>query len=98
MDCIVHRVTKSWTRLSDFHFLNCYWDATDFIIVLVVQSCLTIGDPMDCSLPDSLSIEFSRQEYWSGLPFPPLGDLDSGIELGSPALWADSLLSEPLRK
>ena len=35
----------------------------------------------------SLSIGFSRQEYWSGLPFPPPGDLpDSGIESGSPAL------------
>ena len=35
---------------------------------------------------------FSRQEYWSGLPFPPPGDLpDSGIEPGSPALQADSL-------
>ena len=38
---------------------------------------------------------FSRQEYWSGLPFPPLGDLlDPGIEPMSPALQADSLLSE----
>ena len=35
---------------------------------------------------------FSRQEYWSGLPFPPLGDLPNlGIELVSPALKADSL-------
>ena len=34
-----------------------------------------------------LSMEFSRQEYWSGLPFPPLGDLrDPGIEPASPAL------------
>ena len=43
-----------------------------------------------------LSMEFSRQEYWSGLPFPTPGDLpDPGIEPGSPALQADSLLSEP---
>ena len=42
------------------------------------------------------SIEFSRQEYWSGLPFPSPGDLpNSGIEPGSPALQADALLSEP---
>ena len=41
-------------------------------------------------------MEFSRQEYWSGLPSPPPGDLpDAGIEPGSPALQADSLLSEP---
>ena len=43
-----------------------------------------------------LSIEFSRQEYWSGLPFPFSGDFpDLGIEPESPALQADSLLSEP---
>ena len=39
---------------------------------------------------------FSRQEYWSGLPFPSPGDLpDSGIEPGSPTLQADALTSEP---
>ena len=42
------------------------------------------------------SMEFSRQKYWSGLPFPSPGDIpDPGIEPGSPALWADTLLSEP---
>ena len=41
-------------------------------------------------------MEFSRQEYWSGLPFPSPGDLpNSGIEPGSPALQANSLPSEP---
>ena len=39
---------------------------------------------------------FSREEYWSGLPFPSPGDLPHpGIEPGSPALQADSLPSEP---
>ena len=39
---------------------------------------------------------FSRQEYWSGLPFPSPGDLpDPGVEPGSPALEADALTSEP---
>ena len=43
-----------------------------------------------------LSMEFSRQEYWSGLPFPSPGDVpDPGIEPGSPALQAASLPSEP---
>ena len=43
-----------------------------------------------------LSLEFSRQEYWSGLPFPSPGDRpDPGTEPGSPALQADSLPSEP---
>ena len=42
-----------------------------------------------------LSMGFSRQEYWSGLPFPSPGDLpDPGIEPGSPSLWADTLPSE----
>ena len=42
-----------------------------------------------------LSMEFSRQECWSGLPFPSPEDLpDPGIEPRSPALQADSLLSE----
>ena len=46
-----------------------------------------------CQAP--LFMEFSRQEYWSGLPFPSLGDLpDSEIEPRSPALQADSLPSE----
>ena len=41
-------------------------------------------------------MEFSRQEYWSGLPFPSPGDLpDTGIEPRSPALQADALPSEP---
>ena len=41
-----------------------------------------------------LSMEFSRQEYWSGLPFPTPVDLpDPGIEPGSPSLQADSLPS-----
>ena len=44
----------------------------------------------------SPSMEFSRQEYWSGLPFSSPGDLpDPGIEPESPALQADALLSEP---
>ena len=41
-------------------------------------------------------MEFSRQQYWSGLPFPSPGYLpDPGIEPGFPALQADSLPSEP---
>ena len=42
---------------------------------------------------------FSRQEYWSGLPFPSAGDLPNpGIEPGSAALQADTLPSEPLKE
>ena len=43
-----------------------------------------------------LCLGFPRQKYWSGLPFSPPGDLpDTGIESGSLALQADSLLTEP---
>ena len=46
-----------------------------------------------------LSMGFSRQEYWSGLPCPPPGDLpNAGIEPRSPALQADSLPAEPQGK
>ena len=54
----------------------------------------TLCDPVDCSLPGSM--RFSRQEYWSGLPFPSPGDLpDPGIEPRSPTVQADALTSEP---
>ena len=44
-------------------------------------------------------MEFSRQEYWSGLPFSSPGDLpDPGIEASSPTLQADAFLSELLGK
>ena len=60
----------------------------------VAQSCLTLCDPMA-----SWSMGFSRQEYWSGLPFLSPGDLpDPEIEPGSPALEADALTSEPPEK
>ena len=47
----------------------------------------------------TLSMGFSRQEYWSGLPCPPLGDLlDPGMEPASPTLAGGSLPSVPPRK
>ena len=58
-------------------------------------SVLSDYDPMECSLLGSSVMEFSRQEYWSGLPFPLPRDLpDPRIEPGSPELQADSLPSE----
>ena len=51
--------------------------------------------PWTVARPATLSMEFSRQEYWSGLPFPSPGDLpDSGIESGSPALQIGSATRE----
>ena len=58
--------------------------------VLSHSMCATLCDPMDCARQAPLSVELSRQEYWSGLPFPTPGDLPNpGVELvslGSPAL------------
>ena len=64
---------------------------------VVAQSRPTLCDPVDCVAHQApLSMGFSRQEYWSGLPFPSPGDLpDLGIEPRSPALQADALTSEP---
>ena len=65
----------------------------------VTQSRPTLCDPMDCSLPGSSVHGISREEYWSGLPFPSPGDLpDPGVEPESLALQADALPSEPPRK
>ena len=65
----------------------------------VAQLCPTLLTPWTVACQAPLSVEFSRQEYWSELPFPSPGDLpDTGNELRSPALQADSLPSEPLGK
>ena len=60
----------------------------------------SLSESVSCSVmsyslqPHGLSVEFSRQEYWHGSPFPSPGDLSNpGIEPRSPALQADSLLS-----
>jgi len=64
--------------------------------VIVAQLCPTVCDPMIVALKVPLFMEFSMQEYCTGLPFSSPGDLpDPGIEPGSPALQADFLLSEP---
>ena len=65
------------------------------LLLLVAQSCLTLCD-MNVPHQAPLSMRFSRQEYWSGWPFPSPGELpDPVIEPGSPALQEDSLPSEP---
>ena len=75
----------------------------------VAQQCLTLCNPMDCSLPSSsvhgifqatvlewIAISFSSRSSWSGLPFPSPADLpDPRIKPWSPTLQTDALLSEP---
>ena len=59
----------------------------------VAQLCLTVWDSMDCSPPGFSVHGFFRQEYWSGFPFPPPGDLPDPVikptSLVSPALQAN---------
>ena len=84
--------------------MNQHWHITTKVLVLgstIVAVCLLSHIWLFVTLwavahQALLSMEFSRQEYWSGLPFPSPGDLpDPGIKPGSPALQADSLPSEP---
>ena len=59
--------------------------------VELLQSCLTLCDPMECNPPDSsLSMGFSSQEYWSGLPCPPPGD-SPDLEIKSAFLTSATL-------
>ena len=64
-----------------------------------VSGIQLFGAPWTVAHEAPLSLELSRQEYWSGLPHPSPGDIpDPGIKSRSPALQADSLPSEPPRK
>ena len=63
--------------------------------MLVAQLHPTLCNPWTVAYQAPLSTEFSRQEYWSGLPFPSLWDLlNPGVESGSSPLCVDSLPSE----
>ena len=62
---------------------------------LVAKSCPTLATPWTVARQTPLSMGFSRQECWSGLPFPSPGNLpDPGIKPWSPALQADSSPTE----
>ena len=67
--------------------------------VCVLSHVQRFATPWTVAHQAPLSMEFYRQEYWSGWPFPSPGDRsDSEIVPGSPELQADSLLSVPLGK
>ena len=64
----------------------------------VVQSCPTLGDPVDCSLTGSSVQGILQARILEWVPFPSPGDLaNPGIKPWSPALEADALTSEPYR-
>ena len=70
-----------------------------YVCVLVAQLCATLWAPWTVAHQAPLYMEFSRQEYWNGLPFPSPGDLpDPEIKPGSPELQVDYLPSELPRK
>ena len=67
-----------------------------FLKVKSLNRVRLFATPWTVAYQASLSMGFSRQEYWSGLPFPSPGDLPNlGIEPRSPALEEDTLTSEP---
>ena len=76
-----------------YHFL----DTASYIFPVKRLSRVRLfAAPWTLAYQASQSMEFSRQEYWSGLSFSSPGDLpDPGIEPGSPALQADTLPTEP---
>ena len=103
-----HNVQKSldycWRLIcQQFLFMTpSYYMASCYDFFVIVAQCQSLSHvrffatPRTVDLQAPLSMEFSSQEYQSGLPCPSPRDLpDPGIELGSPALQADILLSEP---
>ena len=72
------------------------WSEVKWSEVKLLSRVWLFAIPWTVVYQASLSMGFSRQEYWSALPFPSPGDLpDTGIEPRSPTLWADALPSEP---
>ena len=79
--------------------MECYTNNTKCVVKVKVKSLSRVrlfATPWTVAHQVPPSIGFSRQEYWSGLPFPSPGDLlDPGIKPRSPALQADTLPSKP---
>ena len=96
-----------WEKIILFIYIILYIHSLSFFFsqnLPIIQgkceslSCVQLFDNTWIAAPQApLSMEFSRQEYWSGLPFPPPGDPPptTGTELRSSALQADSLPPEP---
>ena len=97
-DSSLHLRLFSWilsvvgTFLKEGGCLHCSQHLSQSV---VAKQCPTLATPQTAAYRSSLSMGFSRQEHWNGLPFPFPGDLpDPGIESRSWALLADSLLTE----
>ena len=85
--------------LSDINQSKIFFDSLPIVMKVKVKLLSRIrlfATPWTVGNQAPLSMEFSRQEYWSGLPYPSPGDLPNlGIKSRSPALQADALPSEP---
>ena len=102
--CSAHRIsTRNASYLCSYHFCHNLWRifkrfcvaSLSLSLSLVAKSYLTLATTWTAARQAPLSMGVSRQESWSGLPFPSPEDLpDPGIEPGSPALQADSLRTE----
>ena len=89
---------KAHVMLKSIYISESFLSHTSFMHISLFEwvSDVTQLTPWTIAYKAPLTMGFSRQEYWSGLPFPSPGDLpDPGIEPGSPALQADTLPSEP---
>ena len=103
VSCPPHSGYVSWIRPLFLMVSQILHTFVNSVCAKLLQSCPTLWDPMDCCLPGvhqaPLSMEFFRQEYWSGLPLPPPGYLlHPGIEpvsLTFPAWQEDSLPLTP---
>ena len=95
-------VVKHWSHTKMGRYLTSHLEGVKGLYPCLcvwaksLQSCPTRCDPMIVARQAPPFTEFSRQEYWSGWPFPSPGYLlNPGVEPGSPALQVDSLPSEP---
>ena len=85
---MIHGGERTWVEGKDI-----------LLLLLSLSRVQLFCDPMDCSLPSSSAMEFSRQDYYSGLPFPSHRDLSyPGIKPASPALAGGFFTTEPLGK
>ena len=85
-------ITQAWLiKFLDIGEITNFW----WLVVSVTKSCPTLATQWTVVLQAPLNMGFSRQEYWSGLPFPSPVDLpDPGIKPRSPALQVDDLLTK----
>ena len=91
--------SQSRTRLSDWTELRFKKQCKQHESVYSLSHIWLFATLWTVAHQAPLSMGFSRQGYWSGLPLPSTGDLpDTGIKPGSPASQADALPSEPLGK